>query len=233
MNCNKCLVGQIQHTFFILEGKTFDVFGCNRCDNQPNIKRMGLIEKRNQSWKLHKEKLLNLERLNRAATPGPWIPKDLGQGLQKNEDISLLIELRNNADMLISDSRSRQHTEEWYAVRFELLRELCEQNNLLTEYCNIAANGVKDIHAPPTYQQQMEMLKFERDKAIEAAKQTSHNMGEMETDLYLKLNTKEDEIESLRDLLQEAVDVLSSQHDPEDNLNMIKKISSVLGRVVE
>jgi hypothetical protein len=198
-----------------------------------NIKRMGLIEKRNQSWKLHKEKLLNLERLNRAATPGPWIPKDLGQGFQKNEDISLLIELRNNADMLISDSRSRQHTEEWYAVRFELLRELCEQNNLLTEYCNIAANGVKDIHAPPTYQQQMELLKFERDKAIEAAKQTSHNMGEMETDLYLKLNTKEDEIESLRDLLLDCADHLEGQFDAEDNIAMMRKIRTALDKRFE
>jgi hypothetical protein len=138
--------------------------------NSVNQKRNSLIEKRNFEWEETRQNLINLERLNRAATPGQWIPMDLAQSLKKNEDISLIIELRNNADMLINDSRSRLHTEQFYSVRMELLRELCEQHGLLTEYCNIAANGRKDIHDPPTYELQLNVLKHQRDAAAEKAK---------------------------------------------------------------
>lgn len=134
-----------------------------------NEKRAKLIAQRNAEWEMKKQKLMDLDRLNRTATPGPWIPKDLSQAFKQNEDIRLVIELRNSADMLISDSRSRQHTEEWYAVRLELLRALCEEKGVLSEYCNIVANGILDVNAPPTYQQQMSYLKYELEKALAKA----------------------------------------------------------------
>lgn len=133
-------------------------------------KRFKLLLERALELENKKEILNNLRKLNQKATPGPWIPLDLGQALKKNEDIVLLVELRNNAEMLINDSESRTHTEEWYSVRFELLRQLCEEHGFLTEYCNIAANGMKDIHSPPTYQQQMALLKYELEKTKEKAK---------------------------------------------------------------
>jgi hypothetical protein len=94
-------------------------------------------------------------------------------------------------------------TEEWYAVRFQHFRKLCEDHNLLTEFCNIAANGREDITSPPTFQNLLNLANLEKEKAIKAAKQTAKNMEEMERDLYLKLNEKEKAIEDLKDLLVE------------------------------
>ena len=53
-------------------------------------------------------------------------------------------------------------------------------------------------------------------------------MERMETDLYLKLNDKEKEIEDLRDLLHDCADHLEGQFDAEDNLAMMEKIRLAL-----
>lgn len=191
-----------------------------------NKKRMKLIKERMNELKVSKEKLLELFLLNSKANLSQWDGKDLKS--LSDIDIQLLIELKNFASDLISMARSKIHTEEWYAVRFELLRDLCEEHGLLTEYCNIAANGTKNIFDPPSYSQQLNILKFERDKAVAAANKTSENMEEMERNLYLQLNDKENEAQDYRFLLEETASLLSSQHDPDDNLDLIKKINNTL-----
>ncbi|NDB82867.1 MAG: hypothetical protein EB127_09020 [Alphaproteobacteria bacterium] len=198
-----------------------------------NPKREKLLQEQNQKFQMRKEKLEYLKYLNQKATPGPWIPMDLGQGLKRDADITLLIELRNNAEALINSAQGQLWTEEWYAVRIEMLRNLCEKHGLLTEFCNIAANGTESVHSPPTYQQQMNLLKFAKEKAEEALNKTCKNMERMETDLYIKLNDKEEEIEDLRDLLLDCADHLEGQFDSEDNITMMKKIRTLLDKKFE
>jgi RNA processing factor Prp31 len=110
--------------------------------------------------------------------------------------------MKNNSELAALEKRLAW-TEEWYAVRFQHLRKLCEDHNLLTEFCNIAANGREDMTSPPTFQNLLNLANLEKEKAIKAAKQTAKNMEEMERDLYLKLNEKEKTIEDLKDLLVE------------------------------
>jgi vacuolar-type H+-ATPase subunit I/STV1 len=191
-------------------------------------KREKLLQEQAQKFKMRKDKLEYLDYLNKKATPGPWIPMDLGQGLKRDADITLLVELRNNAEALIDSAQGQLWTEEWYAARIEMLRDLCEKHGLLTEFCNIAANGKESASSPPTYQQQMNLLKFAKEKAEDALQKTCKNMERMETDLYLNLNDKEKEIESLRDLLHDCADHLEEQFDAEDNLAMMKKIRLAL-----
>ena len=177
---------------------------------------------------MKKDKLKYLEELNQKATAAPWIPKDLSQGLQNNSDIILLIELRNNAANLIDAGKHLLWSQEWYATRLEALRALCENNSLLTEFCNIVANGKESADSPPTYQNQMNAIKLERDKAIAETGQAYKDMDRMERVFYLRLGEKEKECKTYRDLLQEVVEALSSQHDAEDNMKMINKIYSTL-----
>ncbi len=64
---------------------------------------------------------------------------------------------------------TKNHTSEWYAVRHQLITEWLASTGLskekIDEYWNIRANGTKGLHTPPTYQQQMNMLKWELKKA--------------------------------------------------------------------
>jgi DNA-binding transcriptional ArsR family regulator len=177
---------------------------------------------------MKKDKLKYLEEINQKATAAPWIPKDLSQGLQNNSDIILLIELRNNAANLIDAGKQLLWSQEWYATRLETLRALCEKNGLLTEFCNIVANGKESSDSPPTYQNQINAIKLERDKAIAETGQAYKDMDRMERSFLLRLREKEKECKTYRDLLLEVVDELSSQHDAEDSMNMIRKIDSAL-----
>jgi hypothetical protein len=92
MNCNKCLVGQIQHTSFLLEGKTFDVFGCNRCDNQPSfvsgdssrLNSQGPIpQDKSMTTKQVKKKVQKTELLNYAQ----GVKDGYSTGIQKAKEI--------------------------------------------------------------------------------------------------------------------------------------------------
>jgi hypothetical protein len=177
---------------------------------------------------MKKDKLKYLEEINQKATAAPWIPKDLSQGLQNNSDIILLIELRNNAANLIDAGKQLLWSQEWYATRLETLRALCEKNDLLTEFCNIVANGKESVDSPPTYQNQINAIKLERDKAIAETGQAYKDMDRVERDFFLRLGEKEKECRVYKDLLREVVDELSSQHDAEDSMNMIRKIDSAL-----
>jgi hypothetical protein len=66
--------------------------------------------------------------------------------------------------------RSKLFTEEWYAVRLQMIRDHAEKNGWLMTYANIVANGREDIQAPHTYQQQMELLRWDRDEWERKAK---------------------------------------------------------------
>lgn len=62
-------------------------------------------------------------------------------------------------------------THEWYAVRIERLREFAKEKGILTEVACILANGTltgitndKVHYEPPTYQQKMELLKWDVEK---------------------------------------------------------------------
>jgi hypothetical protein len=118
-----------------------------------------------------------------------------------------MIQVKNNSELAALEKRLAW-TEEWYAVRFQHLRKLCEDHNLLTEFCNIAANGREDATSPPTFQNLLNLANLEKEKAIKAAKKTAKNMEEMERDLYLKLIDKEKELENLKDLLQDLTEEL-------------------------
>lgn len=115
-----------------------------------------------------RKKLIWLEELRRDLNCESIISMDLLSLTDTHK--RFIVELFNNSEELISAARSLNHTEQFYAVRFQLLRELCEEHGILNEYCNIAANGRKDIHDPPTYQLQLNLLRHERDAAEEKAK---------------------------------------------------------------
>jgi hypothetical protein len=122
-----------------------------------------LYQKRREELKKREKQLINLARLNRKTSPISWTKENFEE--LNEEDIELLVELKNNADLLISSARSLIFHEESSAVKFQLLRDLCEENGLLAEYCNIAANGVRNMGDHPTYAQQMEILKYKLEKA--------------------------------------------------------------------
>lgn len=172
---------------------------------------------------LNKEDLKRLSDLEKSATPGNWIAMHLTQAQKKNEDIVLIIELRNKAKSLIDMAKSFLHSEEWYALRFKMLRDLCEKHGLLDQFCNIAANGKEDVFSPRSYQDLVLSANHDKEKAIKAAKQTAKNMEEMERDLYLKLNEKEKEIDRLKYLLSESLN-----HFHKVDLNLIKEINKAI-----
>ena len=113
---------------------------------------------------LNRVELRELERLHKEATPAHWIAKDLSQALKKNEDIILIIELRNKAEKLIDMAKSFLWSEKWYAIRLQLLRDLCEKNNLLKEFCDIVANGKSEVLPPNDYMKICSTMEWEIEK---------------------------------------------------------------------
>ena len=172
---------------------------------------------------LSKEELKRISDLEKSATPGNWVAMDLTQAQKKNEDIVLIIELRNKAKSLIDMAKSFLHSEEWYAFRFKMLRDLCEKHGLLDQFCNIAANGKEGAFSPRTYEDLVLAANHDKEKAIKAAKQTAKNMEEMERDLYLQLNEKEKEIEHLKYLLSESLN-----HFHKVDLDLVKEINKAI-----
>lgn len=79
--------------------------------------------------------------------------------------------------------RKRQHTEQWYAVRFERIREYAQQHGWWHDIAAIIANGCltgadKDgnfIYEPPTYAQQLNRAIFR----AEAAEKKAERAGEV------------------------------------------------------
>lgn len=59
--------------------------------------------------------------------------------------------------------RSKEHlaaAEQWYAVRLQRLRQLAEEKGCLGEYAGIVANGTGGPYEPPTYSQQLNLLRW-------------------------------------------------------------------------
>lgn len=146
--------------------------------------------------KLTKEKLKYLSDLEKLATPADWIPMDLSQALKSPKDIPLLIELRNNAVNLINEAKYAQDVEEFYEIRYEKLKELCEKNNLSTEFFNIMANGKEDLTAVPHYCE-IRSLKNKLEQANKTIKKCNESIEHVERELYLKLGDLENKIDSL------------------------------------
>ena len=146
--------------------------------------------------KLTKEKLKYLSDLEKSATPADWIPIDLGQALKSSKDIPLLIELRNNAADLINEAKYAQDVEEFYEIRYEKLKQLCEKNNLSTEFFNIMANGKEDLTAVPHYCE-IRNLKNKLEQANKTIKKCNESIADVERELYLKLNDLENKVDSL------------------------------------
>lgn len=62
-----------------------------------------------------------------------------------------------------------QHTQEWYATRWRRLKEWARKDipdNLSNQFFSIIANGTKDPFEPPTYAQQMNVLKHHLERAV-------------------------------------------------------------------
>jgi len=51
--------------------------------------------------------------------------------------------------------RSKEHTEYWYAVRIERIKDLAKEKGIWHEVAAILANGTVGVHEPPTYAQQL------------------------------------------------------------------------------
>lgn len=81
--------------------------------------------------------------------------------IDDDEALKFVIDLYNKN---IELQKSKAHTEEWYAIRFVELKKWAHQNNH-KEVFSILANGIKDPFTPPTYAQQMNILKWELEKA--------------------------------------------------------------------
>lgn len=54
-----------------------------------------------------------------------------------------------------------EHTEQWYAVRFERIRDEAKAAGIWPRIACIMANGTAEATEPPTYAQQMNVLRHE------------------------------------------------------------------------
>lgn len=134
---------------------------------------------------LTKLELKELEELNASATRPFWIAKDLGC-ITKNEDICLIIKLRNKADGLISMAKSFLWNEKWYAIRLQMLRDLCEKNNLLKEFCDIVANGSSDSLPPNDYMKIHSSMEWEIEKLKKQNERLQSQLDELDLKKYEK-----------------------------------------------
>jgi hypothetical protein len=75
------------------------------------------------------------------------------------------LEARIDAEADARAAESKEHTEEWYAVRLQLFKDHAKANGWETAYHNIVANGAPSVEAPHTYQQQLNMAKYRAETA--------------------------------------------------------------------
>lgn len=61
---------------------------------------------------------------------------------------------------------SRESTRQWYAVRWVRLKELLRGTTYWQEAMCTVANGTANVHEPPTYAQQLNMMRFAEERAI-------------------------------------------------------------------
>lgn len=85
-----------------------------------------------------------------------WVPVDQG-----NNSINLapIVYIQKTKEYKSNQKYKKllEETEDWYAVRFEALKDWAKKNNH-KEFFDILANGSL-LHEPPTYAQKMNILK--------------------------------------------------------------------------
>ena len=92
-----------------------------------------------------------------------WCEK---QGVSQEETLvrGLLDALKDGSRHL--DVSRYEHTVQWYGVRWKRLQELLKEGDtdLHVQVCNIMANGTVGCWEPPTYAQQINQLRHEKNK---------------------------------------------------------------------
>jgi len=71
----------------------------------------------------------------------------------------------------MTDKEAREYCEQWYAVRLKRIQEWAEENGHGEVIANIIANGTSESTEPPTYDQQMNILRHQletKDSLVEA-----------------------------------------------------------------
>jgi hypothetical protein len=83
----------------------------------------------------------------------------------KNNAIALADEIDRLRAELAARDRAREHTVQWYAVRIERIKDVAKESGMLGKVAAILANGTADIREPPTYDQQLNMMRHRAEKA--------------------------------------------------------------------
>jgi len=127
-------------------------------------------------------------------------------------------------------SQKLKTTQEWYSVRWQRLRDELKDTEYWTVINSIMANGVGDIHEPPSYYQQINLLKHELEKTKEERDQAQKNYYWMvenaasnKLDGYRELGAKCAALETERDeaytkakaaiaYMQEKINTLEKQN---------------------
>lgn len=71
----------------------------------------------------------------------------------------------------MNDREKREFSEQWYAVRLKRIQDWAEETGNGEVLANIIANGTSEVTEPPTYDQQMNILRHELDKEREARRE--------------------------------------------------------------
>lgn len=109
-------------------------------------------EKRIERYEIHGINLV----VSLRPIDGPWV---------KYEDhLDALGEVEKRADKA---EKSREHTEYWYAVRLERIRDLAKEKGVWDEVATIIANGTVSPYEPPTHAQQLNVSKYRAEAAEE------------------------------------------------------------------
>lgn len=78
----------------------------------------------------------------------------------------------------MNDHEKLEFCEEWYAVRIERLKDLAKKHDIWPEMACILANGTGDPYEPPTYAQQMNLLRYRAEKAEKKLELIAQEAGE-------------------------------------------------------
>lgn len=89
--------------------------------------------------------------------------------------MSKIVDLETKLRSALDDLNN---TREWYACRLERIKSYAKEKGIWADIACIFANGTLGIHEPPTYAQQMNILKYKK------------IMAEEERDTLRKLNKK-------------------------------------------
>jgi hypothetical protein len=100
-------------------------------------------------------------------------------------DADLLRELVNRQQ---SGHEKVEFVQQWYAERWERLRDLIHDNalHIEDEACCIMANGTANVNEPPTYAQQMNLLRLERDRLKKEVSELKERMDQWPEDLRVR-----------------------------------------------